>query len=94
VTPQDGWMRVASRWKTIEVEEPAYHVLGARGPRTLKQFFSDCLEVNLVGSGKGAEARIRSVIDDLIGARLLQLVIEAGYRPVAAEKVASAEGFV
>jgi hypothetical protein len=94
VTPQDGWMRVASRWKTVEIEEPAYHMLCPRGPRTLKQFFSDCLEVNLVGSDEGVEARIRSVIDDLIGARLLQLVIASGYRPVATEKVASAEGFV
>jgi anaerobic magnesium-protoporphyrin IX monomethyl ester cyclase len=94
VTQKDGWMRVASRWKTIEIEEPAYHMLHARRPRTLKQFFNECLEVNLVGSDKGAEARIRSAIDELIGARLLQLVIAAGYRPVAAEKVASAQGLV
>jgi len=94
VSRNGGWMRVASRWKTIEIEEPAYHMLCARGPRTLKQFFSDCIEVNLVGSDDGAEARIRSVIDELIGARLLQLAIDAGYRPVPTEKVASAEGFV
>jgi anaerobic magnesium-protoporphyrin IX monomethyl ester cyclase len=94
VTRQDGWIRVASRWKTIEIEEPAYRMLCPRGPRTLRQFFSDCLEVNLVGSDDGAEAGIRSVVDELIGARLLQLAIDVGYRPVAAEKVASAQGLV
>lgn len=89
VTRQDGWMRVASRWRTIEIEEPAYHMLGARRPRTLRQFFAECLAVNLVGSDDAVETRIRSAVDELIGARLLELAIASGYRSVAAEKVAS-----
>jgi anaerobic magnesium-protoporphyrin IX monomethyl ester cyclase len=94
VTRQDGWVRVASRWKTIEIEDPAYRMLCARRQQTLRQFFSDCIEVNLVGRGNGAEARIRGVIDELIGARLLQLAIATGNRAPALEKVAPPGGFM
>lgn len=72
-----GWVRIASRWKSVEVTEKTYRRLGSQRLRTLEEFFAECVALNLVGTQEGAEQRIRSVINKLIGGRLLQLNVQS-----------------
>jgi anaerobic magnesium-protoporphyrin IX monomethyl ester cyclase len=68
--------RMTSRWKTVAVTESTYRVLGSPRWRTLEEFMAECLALNLVGTRDAAESKIRSAINELIGGRLLQLVVE------------------
>lgn len=71
-----GWVKVSSRWKTVEVTEITYRMLDSPHPRTLAQFFAECIALNLVGTEVAAEPTIRGAINELIGGRLLQLAAE------------------
>jgi hypothetical protein len=75
-----GIAQVSSRAKVASVSEKAYLMLASQRPRTLQEFFSECALHNLVGAGEGAERRIRRVIDEMLGARLLQLTLVSGAR--------------
>jgi hypothetical protein len=50
-------------------------MLASGDPRTLQEFFSDCMAHNLAGTGEGAELRIRRMINEMLGGRLLQLAL-------------------
>jgi anaerobic magnesium-protoporphyrin IX monomethyl ester cyclase len=71
-----GSVRMSSRWKAAEVTESTYRMLGSRQPRTIKEFIAECIALNLVGPQDAADLKIRSAINELIGGRLLQLVVE------------------
>jgi anaerobic magnesium-protoporphyrin IX monomethyl ester cyclase len=71
-----GSVRMSSRWKAAEVTESTYRMLSSRHSRSIKEFMAECIAFNLVGPQEAAELKIRSAINELIGGRLLQLVVE------------------
>ena len=71
-----GAVQVSSRTRAVTVSEQAYRVLGSNHPRTLREFFSDCLAHNLIGTGEHAELGIRWTINELIRGRLLQITLD------------------
>jgi anaerobic magnesium-protoporphyrin IX monomethyl ester cyclase len=70
-----GIVRISSRSKVATISEKAYRMLASGDPRTLQEFFSDCTAHNLAGTGEGAELRIRRMINEMLGGRLLQLAL-------------------
>ncbi len=68
-------IRVSSRSKMVTISERAYRMLASGQPRTLQEFFSDCMAHNLAGAGEGAELRIRRMINEMLGGRVLQLAL-------------------
>ena len=70
-----GMVRVSSRSKVATVSEGAYRMLASGQPRTQQEFFSDCMAHNLAGTGEGAELRVRNMVNEMLGGRLLQLTL-------------------
>jgi anaerobic magnesium-protoporphyrin IX monomethyl ester cyclase len=68
-------VRISSPSKMATVSERAYRMLASGTPRTLQEFFSECLAYNLAGAGHGAENRVRGMINELIRVHLLQLTL-------------------
>jgi hypothetical protein len=59
----------------VTVSEGAYRMLASGQPRTLQEFFSDCMTHHMVGAGEGAELVIRRMTNEMLGGRLLQLAL-------------------
>jgi len=85
--PCERAVQISSRSGTIMVSEQAFRVFGSSNPRTLRQFFSDCLAHDLIGTGKQAELEIRRTINRLIRARLLQITLEGAAHGEAMNEV-------
>ena len=76
VEPGTGTVQVSSRSKTATVSEQAFRVLGSGHPRTLAEFFADCLNHDLIGTEEGTKLRIRRTINEMIRGGLLQITLE------------------
>ncbi|WP_018263007.1 B12-binding domain-containing radical SAM protein [Methylobacterium sp. WSM2598] len=72
---RDGRVQVASRWKAVELDERAFRALGAERVRTMQDLIRDCVAAGLVRPDDAPEERLRGALHDLIGHRLLQLVL-------------------
>jgi hypothetical protein len=70
-------VQVSSRTKAATLSARAYDMLASNEPRTLQDFFSDCIKYNLAGTAEAPESRIRRMINEMLGSRLLQLVLVA-----------------
>jgi hypothetical protein len=73
VAREGDWMRVSSRWQTIEVDQRAFRMFSASQRRTVRELYAECIDAQLIDATGPAEPRIRAVIDAMIGARLLQI---------------------
>lgn len=72
----DGeFVHISSRTKMATVSKQAYCMLAAAHPRSLQEFFSDCMAHHLAAAGEGAELQIRQMIDEMLRGRLLQLAL-------------------
>lgn len=86
-------VRIASRWQTVELGTAAFRTLGTNRPRTVGGLLAECAALDLVGPADDPAdrlAQLRTLVDLLIGSRLLQIRLipeeaeKAGGVPAAA----------